>query len=170
YTSPHLVRLEERFVVGGRQVDPGALDEALDEVRRAVSALQARGGLTVHPTHFEVTTAAAFLIFARAAVQIAVIEVGLGGRFDATNVVHPEVVAIVSVDLDHERQLGSTIAEVAAEKAGIIKPGAALVVGRLPDAAERVVEAAAAAAGVIPRHAREAVVETTPGEGSDRIG
>ncbi len=166
YTSPHLVRLEERFVVAGRQVDPAALDEALDEVRRAVSALQAGGGLTVHPTYFEVTTAAAFLIFAKSGVQIAVVEVGLGGRFDATNVVHPVAVAIVSVDLDHERQLGSTVAEVAAEKAGIIKPGAGLVVGRLREEAERVVEAAAAAAGVVPRHVREAVVEAEPADGS----
>lgn len=169
YTSPHLVRLEERFVVGGRQIDPASLDEALDEVRRAVTTLQQDGSLTVHPTYFEVTTAAAFLLFARAGVQVAVVEVGLGGRFDATNVVRPDVVAIVSVDLDHERQLGATIAEVAAEKAGIIKPGAALVVGRLPAEAERVVDAAAAAAGVAPRRGRDATVDVEAAGGSCAI-
>lgn len=159
YTSPHLVRLEERFVIGGRQVPASDLDRALDDVRDAVEGLQARGALEVHPTYFEVTTAAAFLLFARAQVRVAVVEVGLGGRFDATNVVRPEAAAIVSVDFDHERQLGTTLAQIAGEKAGIVKPGAELVLGHLPPEAEAVVESAAAAAGVAPRRVREVAVE-----------
>jgi dihydrofolate synthase/folylpolyglutamate synthase len=141
YTSPHLVRIEERFVIDGREVSPEQLEEAAAIVKRAAEELVARGALETLATFFECTTAGAFLLFAQAKVQLAVLEVGLGGRLDATNIVSPVAAAIVSIDLDHEAQLGNTIASVAAEKAGIIKPGIPVVCGPLPDDALAVVEA-----------------------------
>jgi dihydrofolate synthase/folylpolyglutamate synthase len=131
YTSPHLVRLEERFAIDGRPVAPAELDAALRAVRAAVEALRADGTLAAEPTYFEATTAAAFLIFRAAAAGAAVVEVGLGGRFDATNVVAPIATAITSVDFDHEAQLGATLAAIAGEKAGTIKPGVPVVIGPL---------------------------------------
>ena len=143
YTSPHLVRLEERFAVDGRSVSSLSLDAALDEVRTAVSRLQAAGTLTVEPTFFEATTAAGFVLFRTAGARVAVIEVGLGGRYDATNIVAPAVTAITSVDFDHQAQLGTTLASIAGEKAGTIKPGVPVVVGPLPDEARAVIDAIA---------------------------
>ena len=140
YTSPHLIHLEERFRIDGRPVDAPGLDRALFEVREAIERLQARGLLDAQPTYFEATTAAALLLFADRRVDVAVVEVGLGGRFDATNVVSPLATAITSIDFDHEAQLGSTLAAIAGEKAGIIKPGVPVVVGALPAEARSVVE------------------------------
>ena len=139
YTSPHLIRLEERFHIDGRPVTSGALDEALDRIRRAVSELQRTGRLDVHPTYFEVTTAAAFWLFSSARVDTAVLEVGLGGRFDATNVVTPLVTCITTIAHDHEQYLGTSLTDIAREKAGIIKPGVPVVIGELPPEARYVV-------------------------------
>jgi dihydrofolate synthase/folylpolyglutamate synthase len=91
------------------------------------------------PTFFEVATAAAFELFRRGAVDVAVLEVGLGGRLDATNIVTPIAAAITSIDFDHQAQLGNTLESIAREKAGIVKPGVPLVCGRVPQAAERVI-------------------------------
>jgi dihydrofolate synthase/folylpolyglutamate synthase len=143
YTSPHLERLEERFVIDGAEVSTADLREAVTRVRSAVSSLIERGVLSAPPTFFECTTAAAFELFRGAGVEIAVLEVGLGGRLDATNVVHPIATAITTIDFDHQAQLGSTLQEIALEKAGIIKAGVPVVIGCLPTAAERVVEARA---------------------------
>src|SRR5215208_1409846 len=93
YTSPHLVRLEERFVIDGREVTTAALRDALAEVQQAVDSLMRDGTLSALPTFFECATAAAFVLFRQAQVDIAVLEVGLGGRLDATNVVQPLVTA-----------------------------------------------------------------------------
>ncbi len=131
YTSPHLVALEERFAVDGRAIAADALDTALRRVRIAVERLREHGTLEAEPTYFEVTTAAAFEIFRSTRVDVAVVEVGLGGRLDATNVVAPAITAITSVDLDHEAQLGTSLAAIAGEKAGIIKPGVPVIVGEL---------------------------------------
>jgi dihydrofolate synthase/folylpolyglutamate synthase len=147
YTSPHLVDLAERFVIDGRPVRGEALAAAVDDVRGAVDGLIADGGLTAPPTFFEVTTAVAFEIFRRAGVEVAVLEVGLGGRLDATNVVAPPslvATAITSIAFDHQRYLGTTLREIAIEKAGIIKPGVPVVVGPLdPDAAAAIDDVAA---------------------------
>jgi dihydrofolate synthase/folylpolyglutamate synthase len=140
YTSPHLVRIEERFVIDGREVTAEALESAALRVQRAAESLVASGELDALPTFFESTTAAAFLLFRDANVDIAVLEVGLGGRLDATNVVSPIAAAIVSIDIDHEAQLGNSIAAIAAEKAGVIKPGIPVVCGPLPPEALAVVE------------------------------
>jgi dihydrofolate synthase/folylpolyglutamate synthase len=140
YTSPHLERLEERFVVDDGEVETDALRGALGRVREAIERLQQSGALEAPPTFFECATAAAFDLFREAGVRIAVLEVGLGGRLDATNVVRPIVAVITSIGLDHQAQLGNTLESVAFEKAGVIKPGIPVVIGDLPLAAERVVE------------------------------
>jgi dihydrofolate synthase/folylpolyglutamate synthase len=147
YTSPHLVRLEERFAIDGEPVTAAQLADAADAVRTASEELVNRGALPAPPTFFEATTATAFEIFRRARVDVAVLEVGLGGRFDATNVVTPLAAAITSIDLDHVDLLGSTLGEIAREKAGIIKPDAPVVVGERKPIPRGVIEAASAERG-----------------------
>ena len=143
YTSPHLLDLCERFVISGRPVARETLEQTVADVRRVVDSLRESGRLGVHPTFFEVTTAVAFELFRRADVEIAVCEVGLGGRLDATNVLEPLVCAITSIGFDHEQYLGRTLREIAIEKAGIIKPGVPVVVGRLAPEAFAAIEAVA---------------------------
>jgi dihydrofolate synthase/folylpolyglutamate synthase len=147
YTSPHLERFAERYVIGTREVEPAALEDAAHAVRAAVEALQRAGTLDQPPTFFECATATAFVLFARAGVRVAVLEVGLGGRLDATNVVSPIAAAITSIDFDHEAQLGHTLAAIAFEKAGVIRPGIPLVCGAVEPDAERVIVEACAARG-----------------------
>ena len=132
YTSPHLQRLEERFVIDGQEVAAAALEAAAARVQQTAERLVATGELSSLPTFFECTTAVAFELFRDARVDLAVLEVGLGGRLDSTNIVSPIAAAIVSIDFDHEEQLGSTLASIAAEKAGVIKPGIPVVCGPLP--------------------------------------
>ena len=137
FTSPHLVDLEERFAVDGRPVAHETLAREAHRLRTTVGQLQADGRLGAPPTFFEATTAIALSLFRQAGIRVAVIEVGMGGRFDATNVVVPAAVAITSIDFDHQQYLGSTLAEIAFEKAGVIKPGALVVVGETkPSAVE----------------------------------
>jgi len=144
YTSPHLVDLAERFVIEGRPVSADALAAAVDDVRGAIDTLRREGTLAVQPTFFEVTTAVAFELFRRANVEIAVLEVGMGGRLDATNLVQPIVTAITSIALDHQKYLGTTLREIALEKAGIIKRGVPVVVGPLEAEAAAAIEQVAA--------------------------
>ena len=115
YTSPHLVDLTERFAIDGRPVTADRLARAADTLRRIVDQLLASGRLRTQPTFFEATTAIALLLFGEAQVTLAVCEVGLGGRLDATNVLSPIVTAITSIGHDHQQYLGSTLAEIAAE-------------------------------------------------------
>ncbi len=138
YTSPHLVRLAERVAVAGRPVSESSLEAGADGLRALVDRLRAAGRLEAPPTFFEATTAMALARFRAAEVQVAVLEVGMGGRFDATNVARPVAVAIPSIDLDHERFLGSTLEEIAFEKAGVIDPGAVVVSGERKPAAREV--------------------------------
>lgn len=160
YTSPHLVRLNERFVIGDAAVPDADLVSAAADVLDLADALQARGVLGAPPTFFEATTAIAFELFRRAGVEVAVLEVGLGGRFDATNVVTPIVSAITSIGLDHQQHLGTTLPQIAFEKAGIIKPGVPVVVGELPAEAIAVVREAAALRGAPLVLARDGVSVT----------
>jgi dihydrofolate synthase / folylpolyglutamate synthase len=157
YTSPHLERLEERFVIGTREVTTAELEAAADTVRLAVDGLVRDGVLQAPPTFFECVTAAAFVLFERAQVEIAVLEVGLGGRLDATNIVTPLAAAITSIDFDHQAQLGSTLEAIAYEKAGVIKPGIPVVCGELPPAAQRIVEDVCADRGARPVRAASCV-------------
>lgn len=129
YTSPHLVHLRERFAIDDVDVDDTALDAALELVFAAEARLVAAGTLAGPATYFELTTAAAFVIFRDAAVDVAVVEVGLGGRQDATNVVEAPFAAITSIGIDHVAQLGDTLAAIAAEKAGVVMPEASVVSG-----------------------------------------
>jgi dihydrofolate synthase/folylpolyglutamate synthase len=147
YTSPHLTRLEERFAIAGREVDTEALRGAAAQVQAAVQRALARGTLEGPPTFFECATAIAFVLFRDAAVDVAVLEVGLGGRLDATNVVQPMAAAITSIDFDHQAQLGDTLEAIAREKAGVIKPGIPVVCGILPPEAVRAIRARCEAVG-----------------------
>jgi dihydrofolate synthase/folylpolyglutamate synthase len=157
YTSPHLVDLAERFVIDGRPVDAAALCSAAADVRAAIEALRAEGALQAQPTFFEATTAMAFELFRRARVEVATVEVGLGGRLDSTNVIRPVATAITSIDFDHQQYLGSTLGEIAAEKAGIIKPGVPMIVGDVGPEASAVIERVAAERGAELIRARDGV-------------
>lgn len=138
YTSPHLVKLGERVQVNRRHLSEREILDYVNELTPVAERLGA-AGIDDHPSFFEYMTAMAFLQFSRCEVDAAVIEVGLGGRLDATNIVQPEVTVITSIGLDHMEQLGDSPAKIAREKAGIIKPGRPLVMGRLPAEAEVVV-------------------------------
>lgn len=122
YTSPHLVEPTERIVIDDRPVSREQFSGAFARVHEVGMRM------TTHPTYFETVTAMAFLLFREAAVDLAVVEVGLGGRLDATNVVKPAVCAITPIDFDHEAFLGSSLDLIASEKAGILKPGVPVVV------------------------------------------
>jgi dihydrofolate synthase / folylpolyglutamate synthase len=129
YTSPHLARVEERICIDGAEIAPRRFRELLARLKAVIDGLMFEGRLVYHPTYFEVLTALAFLQFAERRVDVAVLEVGMGGRFDATNVVRPLVSVITTIAMDHEKHLGSTLAKIAFEKAGIIKPGVPIVCG-----------------------------------------
>jgi len=141
YTSPHLVDFAERIRAGGRTIPHDAVVALVEELRATLD----RAGIAL--THFEFCTLLAFAWFARIGIDVGVIEVGLGGRLDATNTVHAVVTAVTSIARDHEEWLGHGLTRIAFEKAGIAKPQVPLVVGRLPDAALEVVLAHAAAVG-----------------------
>ncbi len=151
YTSPHLVKLGERVQVDRRLLTEAEIVAYAHELR-PLAAQAAASAADEHATFFEFMTAMAFLQFQRQRVDIALVEVGLGGRLDATNVVQPEITVITSIGLDHIAELGGTVELIAREKAGIIKPGRPVVMGRLPPEAERVVREVAAASGA-PVHA-----------------
>ncbi len=127
YTSPHLERINERIRINGEDISDDDFAAAWTRVHAVIESLLASGQLSAHPTYFECITALAFVAFAESSVAFAVYEVGLGGRLDSTNIVTPEVAVITSIDFDHESFLGHSIAEIAGEKAGIIKQGAWVV-------------------------------------------
>ncbi len=129
YTSPHLARVEERIRIDGRDIRPRRFLARLEGLKGVIDLLMAEKRLVYHPTYFEVLTALAFLEFAAREVDVAVVEVGMGGRFDATNIVRPLVSVITTIAKDHEKHLGSTLAKIAFEKSGIIKPGVPVVCG-----------------------------------------
>jgi dihydrofolate synthase / folylpolyglutamate synthase len=139
YTSPHLVNLTERYLVNGTPVPQDALAVVIEDLRRLADDLLRSGGLRAVPTFFEIATAAAFELFRRRRVAVAVLEVGLGGRLDATNVASPLVGVITNIDLEHQQYLGDTIAAIASEKAGIIKPGMHVVAGERKTEAREVI-------------------------------
>jgi dihydrofolate synthase/folylpolyglutamate synthase len=147
FTSPHLERIEERFVVSGAPCSESTFVDLMQRLRPAVETCeQASSELPDGdgaPTYFEITTALAMLLFAEQHVDIAVLEVGLGGRLDSTNVCRPAVTVITSISFDHTQQLGNTLAEIAREKAGIIKPGVPVVSGVTDDEPARVIRAVA---------------------------
>lgn len=127
YTSPHLLRINERIRVNGIEIGDDPFAALHGEVDRLAERLVATRELPWHPSFFEMMTAIAFAHFARERVGIAVLEVGMGGRLDATNVVEPLVGVITDISLDHQKFLGNTVREIAREKAGIIRPAGVLV-------------------------------------------
>jgi dihydrofolate synthase/folylpolyglutamate synthase len=153
FTSPHLVSYRERMQIDGRLIDPTSVVAGIARVDAAANELERSGRTDRAPTFFEATTALALDWFAREHVEAAVVEVGIGGRLDATNVLDARVGVITTIELEHTDVLGSSLAEIAREKAGILHPGMSGIVGELPDEAARVVEAEAARTGVPLWHA-----------------
>jgi dihydrofolate synthase/folylpolyglutamate synthase len=147
YTSPHLVRLGERVQVNRQILAEGEITAYVRELQPVVDRIASEGGLDDRPSFFEFMTAMAFLQFARKSCDCSVIEVGLGGRLDATNIVEPEVCVVTSIGLDHCDMLGDTLESIAAEKGGIIKPGRPVVIGRVPREAEATLRNVAASLG-----------------------
>jgi dihydrofolate synthase / folylpolyglutamate synthase len=127
YTSPHLARINERIQINSERIGDADFAVLHGVVDRTAERLVTEGELPWHPSFFEMLTAMAFEYFARRKVEIAVLEVGMGGRLDATNVVEPRVSVITDISLDHQKFLGNTVAAIAAEKAGIIRPGGTVV-------------------------------------------
>lgn len=149
YTSPHLVKFNERIRVAGKLIDDTALAAILEEVERI------NAGRPI--TFFEVTTAAAFLAFARMAADLVLLETGMGGRLDATNLVeHPAAIAITPISFDHMQHLGATLPLIAAEKAAIFKPGITACIGPQPDEASAIIAQCASERGTaLFRHGQE---------------
>lgn len=143
YTSPHLVEPTERIRIGDRAATVDEFTAAFDEVHETAERLIADGSIDMHPSYFETITAMAYLLFRSKRVDTVVLETGMGGRLDATNVVDPVLSVITPIDFDHERYLGDTIPKIAHEKAGIIKPGRPVVFSRQRPEAQAVLERAA---------------------------
>ncbi|MEO6403364.1 MAG: Mur ligase family protein, partial [Vicinamibacteria bacterium] len=170
-TSPHLIDIRERITVSGRKISNPEFERLVLEVRDAAEALKERGVIENHPNHFEILTAVAFLHFRKQNVDIAVLEVGLGGRLDATNVADPLVSAIVSIDFDHEEFLGHTLSAIATEKAGVIRRRRTVVLGPMEPEAEAAISKRAKAlsapvvrafGGVTLRSVRSGLTVRTP--------
>ncbi|MEE2673833.1 MAG: folylpolyglutamate synthase/dihydrofolate synthase family protein [Myxococcota bacterium] len=160
FTSPHLERWTERFRIDGREVEGDVLARAVDRIRPHVDAMRAEDS-ELWPSFFDATTAAAFVLFAEAGVDRVVLEVGLGGRLDSTNSVTPAVTCVTSIEYEHTDKLGNTLAEIAGEKAGILKPGVPCVIGCLPAEAVKVIEERAALLDVrLERLSEQTIAET----------
>ncbi len=145
FTSPHLERIEERIGVNGRTSTPEEFAQAVTDVAGFADLFEKKTGEA--PSYFELTAAMAFAWFSEQSVDAAVVEVGLGGRLDATNVADGEVAVVTGIDFDHTEILGTTIGQIAAEKLGIVKPGSMLVTGPMPDEALQIATATATELG-----------------------
>jgi dihydrofolate synthase/folylpolyglutamate synthase len=152
YTSPHLVDPRERIQMDGRTITEGEWVSAFEAVHAASERLLANDLVDAHPSFFETVTAMAFLAFAKSGVEMVVLETGLGGRLDATNVVDPEVAVITPIDFDHEAFLGSSIESIAAEKAGILKPNRPAVFAEQRAEALKILETRALDLDIPVRH------------------
>jgi dihydrofolate synthase/folylpolyglutamate synthase len=155
YTSPHLVRINERIRLNGKPIADDDFAVLHDVVDRTAERLVGEGDLPWHPSFFETLTAMGFEYFARSRPDIVVLEVGMGGRLDATNVVDPRLSIITDIALDHQKYLGETVAEIAREKAGIIRPGGVVVtLPQLPEAnnviGNTILDAGARAVNAVP--------------------
>lgn len=158
FTSPHLVEPTERIRIGGSPVTATQFAGAFERVHGTSEELLAAGRIDLHPTYFETVTAMAFVLFREFAVDRVVLEVGLGGRLDATNIVAPELCVITPVDFDHEQYLGHTIEAIAGEKAGILKAGVPAVFARQRPEADRVLAETAARLGCAVHRSADARV------------
>src|SRR6266852_7381560 len=142
-TSPHLEKINERIRISGEEIPDEAFADTFTRIQLLIEELLAAGKLRAHPTYFECVTAMAFEYFARERVEFGVFEVGLGGRLDATNILLPVVSIITRIDFDHENFLGHSLREIAAEKAGILKPAVPVVLAEQHPEAREVILARA---------------------------
>ncbi len=155
FTSPHLSQPTERIRIAGQAIGTDQFTAAFDRIHRAAEELLAAGGIDFHTTYFETVTAMALLVFAEERVDRVVLEVGMGGRLDATNVISPELCVITPVDFDHEAFLGKSLEAIAGEKAGILKAGVPAVFARQRKEAGWVLDQRAAELGVAVTHTRD---------------
>ena len=156
FTSPHLIEPTERIRIGGTPVSADQFANAFATVHTTSEELLAKGTIDFHPTYFETVTAMAFLLFHELRAERVVLEVGLGGRLDATNVIEPELCVITPIDFDHELFLGNTLEAIAGEKAGILKPGIPAIFAKQRPEAERVLIECASRLGCPYRRTLEA--------------
>jgi dihydrofolate synthase/folylpolyglutamate synthase len=140
YVSPHIHSWRERILIGGQPISQDAFDEAIERAEQSAQVADRSAGDEGPVTQFELLTAAAFVAFAEAKVQYGVIEAGLGGRLDATNVIPSQLTVLTSIGLDHTEYLGETLEEIASEKLAVIRDHTALIHGALPPEAESVLE------------------------------
>src|SRR2546421_8562408 len=147
YTSPHLERINERMRFDGREIEDESFARIFTRLLELVEELLGRHRLRAHPTYFECVTAMAFECFARERVEFGVVEVGLGGRLDATNILSPVLTVITRIDFDHENFLGHSLREIASEKAGILKPAVPVVLAEQYPEAREVIRARAESLG-----------------------
>jgi len=155
FTSPHLSQPTERIRIAGQAIGAEQFTDAFNRVHRAAEELLAAGEIDFHTTYFETVTAMALLVFAEERVDRAVLEVGMGGRLDATNVISPELCVVTPVDFDHEAYLGKSLESIAGEKAGILKAGVPAVFARQRTESGLVLEQRAAELGVAVTRTRE---------------
>ena len=167
YTSPHLQTIRERIRTDGRMISREEFAGAFLKVRDAASELEEKGASV---THFEFVTAMAFLHFREKGCEFAVIETGMGGRLDATNVLSPEVAVITGIGMDHARHLGSTKRQIAAEKAGIIKENCAVVIGEKDEKIKRQIVDACGRRGAVPVEPEEPYGGMVPLPGEHQRG
>jgi len=168
YTSPHLVCLEERFVINGSPISQDTLVRAIKAIAPAVDEIAKRGH--GQATFFEITTAIAWWVFREAKCEVAVIEVGLGGRLDSTNVCWPTLSIVTSISFDHQLQLGNTLSEIAGEKAGIIKPGVPVISGVVTPEPQQVIHRIAKERGCQLRQlGRDFRCQPSHTEGNDHV-
>ena len=171
YSSPHLEDLTERIAIDGRPIAAERFDELWADIQPYVAMVDERAIDGVAMTFYEVMTAPAFVAFAEAPVDVAVVEVGMGGRWDATNVATAQVAVICPIDYDHTHLLGSTLTQIAGEKAGIIKEGATAVLsGQAPEAATVLLARCAEVGARVVREGMEfGLIDRTPGVGGQMI-
>jgi dihydrofolate synthase/folylpolyglutamate synthase len=159
YTSPHLVSITERIKIDAIEIEPDDFAKLATEVRAAAESLVTGGVLEAPPTFFEQVTAIAVLAFKQAGIELAILETGLGGRLDSTTAVRAKTLAITPISIDHQEYLGETLAEIAAEKAAIIRPQSVLVVAPQPEAARRVILEFCGVNDVVPVWSTENISE-----------
>ena len=159
YTSPHLVSITERIKINGNEITECSFAKLTSEVKVAAENLVTSGKLEALPTFFEHVTAIALLAFREANVRLAILETGLGGRLDATTAVRARTIAITPISLDHQEYLGETLAEIAAEKAAVIRPNSVVVIAPQPEEARSVIRARCRECGVVPAWTTEDISE-----------
>lgn len=168
FTSPHLMSITERVRIEGSDISEREFARIASLVRETSERLFAAGELETVPTYFEQVTAIALVAFAESKVELAILETGLGGRFDAVTAAHAEICAITSIDLDHQEYLGETIEEIAAEKAAVIRPGSQVVIGKQRHDAMKILLDRCDAVHVKPVIAEE--IQTPIGDESSETG